>query len=58
MLFLVVEVTPTQIINQVTLWCNASIACVFFVCSKREGVLWATLVIKGIGKAGKQPFAD
>ena len=37
---------------------NASIACVFFVGSKREGVLCATLVIKGISKAGKQPFAD
>ena len=37
---------------------NASIAGVFFVGSKREGILCATLVIKGIGKAGKQPFAD
>ena len=37
---------------------NASIACVFFVSSKKEGVLCATLVIEGIGKAGTQAFAD
>ena len=35
---------------------NASMACVFFVGAKREGVLCATLVIKGVGS--KQPFAD
>ena len=37
---------------------DVSIACVFFVGSTREGILCATLVIKGIGKAGKQLFAD
>ena len=37
---------------------NAAIACLLFVGSKREGVLCATLVIKGIGKAGGQPLAD
>ena len=37
---------------------HASIAWVFFVGSKREGVLCAAPVIKGIiGKAGKQPQA-
>ena len=37
---------------------NASIACVLFVGSKREGVLCATLVSKGIRKAVRQPLAD
>ena len=36
---------------------NASIPCVFFAGSKEEGVLCATLVITGVGKAGTQPFA-
>ena len=36
---------------------NASIAFVFFVGSNKEGAQCATLVIQGIGKAGKQPFA-
>ena len=32
--------------------------CLLFVGSKMEGDLRAKLVIKGIGKAGRQPLAD
>ena len=37
---------------------NASVACVSFLRSRREGVLCATLVIQGIRKGGRQPIAD
>ena len=37
---------------------NASIACLLLMVSKREGVLCAALVVKGIGKAGRQPLVD